>query len=119
MSEVEAPEVPEVVLEVVPGEVPGVPEVPEVAPAVPVKRPRGRPRKNPELEPKPKPKPRPKPKPKPRVVEPEDFEEEVFDEYPDPHHMPDPVHFLAQMILEGEAEARRRKAERYKNMLGL
>jgi hypothetical protein len=85
-----------------------------------MKPPRGRPRKNPE-EPKPKPEPkrRPRPKPKPRVVEPEDFEEEVFDEYPDPHHMPDPVHFLAQMILEGEAEARRRKAERYKNMLGL
>ena len=116
------------VLEVVPEEVPEVPEVPEVAtevpeiaPEVPAKRPRGRPRKNPELEPKPKPEPKPrsKLKPKPQVVEPEDFEEEVFDEYPDPHHMPDPVHFLAQMILEGEAEARRRKAERYKNMLGL
>ena len=90
------------VLEVVPEEVPEVPEVapevPKVAPEVPVKRPRGRPRKIPE-EPKPKPRPRPKPKPKPRVVEPEDFEKEVFDEYPDPHHMPDPVHFLAQMIL--------------------
>jgi hypothetical protein len=46
-------------------------------------------------------------------------EEYPEDEYVDPHHMPDPVHFLAQMLIQGEAEARRRKAERYKNMLGL
>ena len=54
-----------------------------------------------------------------RVVEPEEDLEEEEDEYPDPHHMPDPVHLLAQMLMQGEAEARRRKAERYKNMLGL
>ena len=46
-------------------------------------------------------------------------EEEEEDEYPDPHHMPDPAHLLAQMLMQGEAEARRRKVERYKNMLGL
>ena len=56
---------------------------------------------------------------KPRVVVPEEDEYPAEDEYPDPHHMPDPVHFLAQMLIQGEAEARRRKAGRYKNMLGL
>ena len=48
----------------------------------------------------------------------EDLEEEEG-EYPDPHHMPDPVHLLAQMLMQGEAEAGRRKAARYKNILGL
>lgn len=33
--------------------------------------------------------------------------------------MPDAVYALAQVLLQNEAEARRRKAERYKNMLGL
>ena len=87
-----------------------------------MKRPRGRPRKTPEPKQEPAQEPKQEPKRKPklrlRVVEPEeDLDEEGED--PDPHHMPDPVHLLAQMLMQGEAEARRRKAERYKNMLGL
>ena len=56
-----------------------------------------------------------------RVVEPAEEldQEEEEDEHPDPHHMPDPVRLLARMLMQGEAEARRRKVERYKNMLGL
>ena len=38
---------------------------------------------------------------------------------PEPVSMPDAVYVLAQVLLQSEAEARRRKAERYKNMLGL
>jgi hypothetical protein len=55
------------------------------------------------------------------VVEEDEYPVEEYpeEEYTDPHHMPDPVHFLAQMLIQGEAEARRRKTERHKNMLGL
>ena len=38
---------------------------------------------------------------------------------PEPVSMPDAVYVLAQVLLQNEAEARRRKAERYKSMLGL
>ena len=38
---------------------------------------------------------------------------------PEPVSVPDAVYVLAQVLLQNEAEARRRKAERYKNMLGL
>ena len=97
---------------------PAVPEVPEVAPvepevtpAAPVKRPRGRPRKNPE-EPK-RPRGRPRKTPEKEVR----FEEVV--PVPEPSPIPDAMYVLAQVLLQNEAEARRRKAERYKNMLGL
>ena len=99
VSEVDAPEV----------DAPEAPEVPEVTPAAPVKRPRGRPRKNPE-EPK-------RPHGGPRKEKEVRFEEpEVV---PEPSPIPDAVYALAQVLLQNEAEARRRKAERYKNMLGL
>ena len=47
------------------------------------------------------------------------FEEPEVVPVPEPVSMPDAVHVLAQVLLQNEAEARRRKAERYKNMLGL
>ena len=101
---VDAPEVPEV-----------APVQPEVTPAAPVKRPRGRPRKNPE-EPK-RPRERPRKAPEKEVR----FEEVVPEAapVPEPSLIPDAVYVLAQALLQNEAEARRRKAERYKNMLGL
>ena len=106
----DAPEVPAV-------DAPAVPEVapvePEAAPAAPVKRPRGRPRKNPE-EPK-RPRGRPRKEKEVRFEEPEAVPEAV----PEPSPIPDAVYVLAQLLLQNEAEARRRKAERYKNMLGL
>ena len=37
---------------------------------------------------------------------------------PETVSVPDAVYVLAQVLLQNEAEARRRKAERYKNMLG-
>ena len=106
--EVDAPDSPEVSVD--------APEVPEVAPvepapAAPVKRPRGRPRKNPE-EPK---RPRPRKEKEVRFEEPEAAPEVV----PEPSLIPDAMYVLAQALLQNEAEARRRKAERYKNMLGL
>ena len=101
--EVDAPELPEVAPEV------DAPEVPEVTPAAPVKRPRGRPRKNPE-EPK-----RPRGRPRKEVR----FEEPEVVPVPEPSPIPDAMYLLAQVLLQNEAEARRRKAERYKNMLGL
>ena len=102
--EVDAPVAPEV-------DAPVAPEVdaPEVTPAAPVKRPRGRPRKNPE-EPK-----RPRGRPRKEVR----FEEPEAVPVPEPSPIPDAVYVLAQVLLQNEAEARRRKAERYKNMLGL
>ena len=101
---VDAPELPEL------PEVPEMPEVaPEVTPAAPVKRPRGRPRKNPE-EPK-RPRGRPRKEKEVRFEEPEAV--------PEPSPIPDAMYVLAQVLLQNEAEARRRKAERYKNMLGL
>ena len=84
-------------------------DAPEVTPAAPVKRPRGRPRKNPE-EPK-RPRGRPRKEKEVRFEEPEAV--------PEPSSIPDAVYVLAQVLLQNEAEARRRKAERYKNMLGL
>ena len=101
--EVDAPAAPEV-LEVAPVE-------PEVTPAAPVKRPRGRPRKNPE-EPK-------RPRGRPRKEKEVRFEEPEAVPVPEPSLIPDAVYVLAQVLLQNEAEARRRKAERYKNMLGL
>ena len=97
-----------------PVDTPEVPEVaPEVTPAAPVKRPRGRPRKNPE-EPK-RPRGRPRKSPEKEVR----FEEAAPEVVPEPSLIPDAVYVLAQALLQNEAEARRRKAERYKNMLGL
>ena len=98
--EVDAPEMPEV-----------APVEPEVTPAAPVKRPRGRPRKNPE-EPK-------RPRGRPRKEKEVRFEEPEAVPVPEPSPIPDAVYVLAQVLLQNEAEARRRKAERYKNMLGL
>ena len=88
-----------------------------VAPAAPVKRPRGRPRKNPE-EPK-GPRGRPRKNPEAKEVRFEGPEEPVEPAKPEVASMPDAVYVLAQVLLQNEAEARRRKAERYKNMLGL
>ena len=106
--EVDAPELPEV--PEVPVDAPAVSEVaPEVEPAAPVKRPRGRPRKNPE-EPK-----RPRGRPRKEVR----FEEPEAAPVSEPSPIPDAMYVLAQVLLQNEAEARRRKAERYKNMLGL
>jgi hypothetical protein len=84
------------------------------APAAPVKRPRGRPRKNPE-EPK-RPRGRPRKTPEAKEVR---FEEPEQPAEPEPPSVPDAMYVLAQVLLQNEAEARRRKAERYKNMLGL
>ena len=94
-------------------EVPEMPEVApvEVTPAAPVKRPRGRPRKNPE-EPK-------RPRGRPRKEKEVRFKEAVTEVVPEPSPIPDAMYVLAQVLLQNEAEARRRKAERYKNMLGL
>ena len=105
--EVDAPVAPEV----------DAPEVdaPAVTPAAPVKRPRGRPRKNPE-EPK-RPRGRPRKEKEVRFEEPEAVPEAV--PVPEPSPIPDAMYLLAQVLLQNEAEARRRKAERYKNMLGL
>ena len=104
--EVDASELPEV-------DAPVEPEVApvEVTPAAPVKRPRGRPRKNPEEPKRPRGRPRKNPEKEVRFEEPEVV--------PEPISMPDAVYVLAQLLLQNEAEARRRKAERYKNMLGL
>ena len=106
---VDAPELPAV------PEMSEVPEVapvePEVTPAAPVKRPRGRPRKNPEEPMRPRGRPRKTPEKEMRFEEPEVV--------PEPSPIPDAVYVLAQVLLQNEAEARRRKAERYKNMLGL
>ena len=38
---------------------------------------------------------------------------------PEPSLIPDAVYVLAQALLQNVAKARRRMAERYKNMLGL
>ena len=107
--EVDAPALPEV------PEAPAVPEVapvvPEVTPAAPAKRPRGRPRKNPE-EPK-------RPRGRPRKTAEKEVRFEEPEAVPEPSPIPDAVYVLAQALLQNEAEARRRKAERYKNMLGL
>ena len=101
-SPVDAPEV----------DAPAVSEgAPEVTPAAPVKRPRGRPRKNPE-EPK-------RPRGRPRKEKEVRFEEPEVVPVSEPSPTPDAVYVLAQVLLQNEAEARRRKAERYKNMLGL
>ena len=111
-----APEIaPEVVPEVVPEDAPV--DVPVDAsvddPVALVKRPRGRPRKSPE-EPK---RPRGRPRKNPEAAQEVRFEEpEVA---PEPVSVPDAVYVLAQVLLQNEAEARRRKAERYKNTLGL
>ena len=78
-----------------------------------MKQPRGRPRKNPE-EPK-RPRGRPRKTPEKEVR----FEEVAPEAVPEPSPIPDAVYVLAQVLLQNEAEARRRKAERYKNMLGL
>ena len=110
----DAPELPEVDAPEVdaPVDAPAVPEVaPEVTAAAPVKRPRGRPRKNPE-EPK-------RPRGRPRKEKEVRFEEPEAVPVPEPSSIPDAVYVLAQVLLQNEAEARRRKAERYKNMLGL
>ena len=103
-------------------ELPAVPEVPEVAPvepevppAAPVKRPRGRPRKNPEEPKRPRGRPRKTPEKEVRFEEPEVVPEVV----PQSSPIPDAVYVLAQVLLQNEAEARKRNAERYKNMLGL
>ena len=115
MSEVDAPGAPVDVSEV-PVDVSEVP----VAPAdAQVKRPRGRPRKNPEKVEEPKrPRARPRKEAKPvkeaRFEEPEEAEEAEEPQEP----VLDPASVLAQVLLQGEAEARRRQAERYKNMLG-
>ena len=107
---VDAPELPEV------AEVPEVaPVEPEVTPAAPVKRPRGRPRKNPEEPKRPRGRPRKTPEKEVRFEGPEAVPEAV----PEPSPIPDAMYVLAQVLLQNEAEARRRKAERYKNMLGL
>ena len=101
-ASVDAPEV----------DAPAVPEVaPEVTPAAPVKRPRGRPRKNPK-EPK-------HPRGRPRKEKEMRFEEPEAAPLPEPSLIPDALYVRAQALLQNEAEARRRKAERYKNMLGL
>ena len=99
----DAPDAPEV-------DAPAV-DAPEVTPAAPVKRPRGRPRKNPE-EPK-------RPRGRPRKEKEVRFEEPEAVPVPEPSPIPDAMYLLAQVLLQNEAEARRRKAERYKNMLGL
>ena len=110
LPEVDAPEVPEV-------DAPEMPEVapvePEVTPAAPVKRPRGRPRKNPE-EPK-----RPRGRPRKTLEKEVRFEEPEAVPVPEPSPIPDAMYVLARVLLQNEAEAGRRKAERYKNMLGL
>ena len=110
-----APElVPEIAPEIVPADAPvDVPVDAPVSPVVLVKRPRGRPRKNPE-EPK---RPRGRPRKNPEAAQEVRFEEPEI--APVPVSMPDAVCVLAQVLLQNEAEARRRKAERYKNMLGL
>ena len=112
-----APDAPEVDAPELPVDAPEVPEVapvePEVMPAAPVKRPRGRPRKNPE-EPK---RPRGRPRKNQEAAQEVRFEEPQA--VPEPVSAPDAVYVLAQVLLQNEAEARRRKAERYKNMLGL
>jgi len=118
-----APDAPEVSVDA--PELPAVPEMsevpevapvePEVTPAAPVKRPRGRPRKNPEEPKRPRGRPRKTPEKEVRFEEPEVVSEVV----PEPSPTPDAVCVLAQVLLQNEAEARRRKAERYKNMLGL
>ena len=111
--EVDAPEVdaPEVDAPEVDAPEVDAPEVPEVTPAAPVKRPRGRPRKNPE-EPK-------RPRGRPRKEKEVRFEEAAPEVVPEPSLIPDAMYVLAQALLQNEAEARRRNAERYKNMLGL
>ena len=111
-SEVVAPDAP-VAPEV------DAPEVPEVTPAAPVKRPRGRPRKNPEEPKRPRGRPRKTPEKEVRFEEPEAVTEVVSEVVPEPSPIPDAMYVLAQVLLQNEAEARRRKAERYKNMLGL
>ena len=105
-ASVDAPEMPEV-------DAPAVPEVApvEVTPAAPVKRPRGRPRRTPEELKRPRGRPRKNPEKEVRFEEPETVQE--------PSPIPDAMYVLAQVLLQNEAEARRRKAERYKNMLGL
>ena len=112
--EVDAPELPEV-------DAPEMPKVapvePEVTHAAPVKRPRGRPRKNPEEPKRPRGRPRKTPEKEVRFEEPEAAPEAV--PVPEPLPIPDAMYVLAQVLLQNEAEARRRKAERYKNMLGL
>ena len=111
---VDAPAVPEVL------EVPEVaPVEPEEAPAAPVKRPRGRPRKNPEEPKRPRGRPRKTPEKEVRFEEvaPEAAPEAAS--VPEPSLIPDAMYVLARALLQNEAEARRRKAERYKNMLGL
>ena len=45
--------------------------------------------------------------------------EAVPEAVPEPSPIPDAVYVLAQVLLQNDAEARRRKAERDKNMLGL
>ena len=54
-----------------------------------------------------------------RFEEPEAAPEAAPAAVPKPSLIPDAVYVLAQALLQNEAEARRRKAERYKNMLGL
>ena len=109
--EVDAPEVDGLEVDAPEVDAPEVPEVPEVTPAAPVKWPRGRPRKNPE-EPK-------RPRGRPRKEKEVRFEEPEAVPVPEPSPIPDAMYLLAQVLLQNEAEARRRKAERYKNMLGL
>ena len=120
----DAPELPEVDASVDAPEMrvdaPAVSEVaPEVTPAAPVKRPRGRPRKNPEEPKRPRGRPRKTPEKEVRFEEPEAVTEVVPEAVPEPSPIPDAVCVLAQVLLQNEAEVRRRKAERYKNMLGL
>ena len=93
------------------------PDAPVDAPAAPVKRPRGRPRKNPE-EPK-RPRGRPRKTPEAKEVRFEEPEQPAEPAEPEPPSVPDAMYVLAQVLLQNEAEARRRKAERCKNMLGL
>ena len=108
-----APDAPELPEADAPVDAPEVPEVApvEVTPAAPVKRPRGRPRKNPE-EPK-------RPRGRPRKEKEVRFEEAAPEVVPEPSPIPDAMYVLAQVLLQNEAEARRRKAERYKNIFGL
>ena len=101
--EVDAPELPEMP-EVAPVEPEVAPVEPEVTPAAPVKRPRGRPRKNPEEPKRPRGRPRKTPEKEVRFEEPEAV--------PEPSPIPDAMYVLAQVLLQSEAEARRRKAER-------
>ena len=91
-----------------------VPVVPDVS-AAPVKRPRGRPRKEKPEEPK-RPRGRPRKNPEAKEVR---FEEPEEPAKPEVAPMPDTVYALAQVLLQNEAEARRRQAERCKNMVGL